>query len=70
LNAKTGTAAFMKDGVLVGNGGSWILVNDRRARSTVAVRVRWGSGRPFAPEGGRSAALVVYHLLPRLRALN
>jgi membrane peptidoglycan carboxypeptidase len=70
LNAKTGTAAFIKDGVLVGNGGSWILVNDRRARSTVAVRVRWGSGRPFAPEGGRSAALVVYHLLPRLRALN
>lgn len=70
LSAKTGTAAFMKDGVLTGNGGSWTLVNDGPSRSTVAVRVRWRSGRPFAPNGGRSAALVALHLLPRLRAIN
>jgi membrane peptidoglycan carboxypeptidase len=70
LNSKTGTAAFMKDGVLVGNGGSWILVNDGPSRSTIAVRMRWSSGRPFAPNGGQSAALVALHLLPRLRAIN
>jgi membrane peptidoglycan carboxypeptidase len=70
LNAKTGTSAFRKNGVLVGNGGSWILINDDPSRSTIAVRVRWQSGRPFAPEGGQSAALVISHLLPRLRAIN
>jgi membrane peptidoglycan carboxypeptidase len=70
VSAKTGTSGFVKEGVLTGNGGSWILVNDGPSRSTVAVRVRWRSGHPFAPNGGRSAALVALHLLPRLRAIN
>jgi hypothetical protein len=60
----------MRNGALVGNGGSWILVNDGASHTTIAVRVRWLSGRPFAPEGGKSAALVIEHLLPRLRAIN
>jgi membrane peptidoglycan carboxypeptidase len=71
ISAKTGTSAFLnKRGRWEGRGGSWILLNDRPSRSTVAVRVRWKSGHPFIPEGGESAALVALYLLPRLRAIN
>ncbi len=69
LNAKTGTAAFRgKNGQLEGRGGSWVVVNYNQ--TTIAIRIRWQSGRPFAPEGGQSAAVVAKHLIQRLRALN
>lgn len=67
---KTGTAGFFRHGKWLGEGGSWCVAADRVTGLTIAVRVRWKSGRPFQLEGGSSAAFVVRHFIESARVLT
>lgn len=68
IASKTGTAGFQHHGHWQGEGGSWCVAADRASGFVIAVRMRWKSGRPFEPEGGRSAAYVVRHFLSEIRS--
>lgn len=70
IAAKTGTAGFFRRGQWQGEGGSWTVAADKTSGQVLAVRVRWGSGRPFELEGGQSAAHVVAAYFRELRVIQ